>query len=256
MKKLHIILLVALVSPILCLAQAGVPFTNEILKYVVQYKWGMVQKNAATATITLRNNPQNYPIRLTAATLPWADKLFPLRDTLSTTISKATFRPVNYTKVTHENGKYRKDIINYTYVGNHVYGQCTRAKAAEGGRPTVSKKSFSSTGPTYDMVSIFYFVRALNFDKLNGGKIVKASLFSGSGVESIKIKNVGIQNTKLPNGKSYRCYHLQLTFTSQSGKTASAPLDVWVTTDKAHTPVKMVGKLPIGQVRCFLTSGL
>lgn len=76
MKKLHIILLVALVSPVLCLAQAGVPFTNEILKYVVQYKWGMVQKNAATATITLRNNPQNYSIRLTAATLPWADKLF------------------------------------------------------------------------------------------------------------------------------------------------------------------------------------
>ena len=35
MKKLHIILLVALVSPILCLAQTGVPFTNEILKYEI-----------------------------------------------------------------------------------------------------------------------------------------------------------------------------------------------------------------------------
>lgn len=256
MKKLFLLLLIAIVLPLKGLAQAGVPFADETLKYMVQYKWGLVQKNGATATITLKNNPNTYSIRLTAATLPWADRIYPLRDTLMTTISKSTFKPLNYTKITHENGRYRKDVINYSYVGNHAYAKVTRTSSKNGSTPTVTHKQFSATGPTYDMVSIFYFVRALNFQKLTGGKIVKANIFSGSGVENLKIKNLGQQAVTLPNNKKYNCYHLQLTFTTQNGQTSSNPLEVWVTTDATHTPVKMVGTLPIGQVRCYLTSGL
>ena len=257
MKKLCTLFVFLVMLTMGVSAQKGVPFSNETLKYMIQYKWGLVQKNGATATITLRNNPNSYSIRLTASTLPWADRIYPMRDTLTSNISKQTFKPINYTKITHENGRYRKDVINYSYVDNHAYADVTRVKSKAGQTPTTTHKRFSATGPTYDMVSIFYFVRALNFDKLTGGKIVKANIFSGSGVENIKIKNLGKQTVSVPGGsKKYSCFHLQLTFTTESGKVSSQPLDVWVTADASHTPVKMVGTLPIGQVRCFLVSGL
>lgn len=30
-------------------------------------------------------------------------------------------------------------------------------------------------------------------------------------------------------------------------------MNAWITTDAQHIPVKLVGTLPVGQVRCFLT---
>lgn len=229
-------------------------FHNETLSYVIQYKWGFIQKNAATASIRLHVNPKTYAITLTAKTDPWADGIFALRDTLQSLISRTDFRPISYTKATHENGKYRRDYLTYKYVGKNVYGTCQRTKRNPGGPTTHSTTKCSATGPTYDMASIFYYVRSLDFAKISKTTVVKATIFSGSAPEIIKIRNLGVETCTTPNGKKYTCYHIQFTFTTEAGTKTSNPMDIWMTTDAAHIPVKMVGTLPIGKVRCFLTS--
>lgn len=229
-------------------------FNNETLNYVIQYKWGFVQKNAATAKLVLRTTPSTYNITLSAQTLPWANSIYPVSDTLKSVINISDFRPISYTKITHEKGKYRKDFLTYSYVGNHAYGTCQRWKSGPGVPLTKSVVKCSATGPTYDMLSIFYYIRTLDYQKMLTGKVVKATIFSGSAPETITIKCVGQNNVKLPSGKLYACYQLQFTFTTGGGTTSSAPMNAWVTTGPDHTPVKLVGTLAIGQVRCFLTS--
>lgn len=235
-------------------SRAATAFSNETLNYVIQYKWGLVEKNAASAKLRLVNGAKDYDIYLTAKTLPWADKIFMVRDTLISKISKADFKPVSYTKITHENNKYRRDFLTYTYSGRHAYGKCVRIKQNPGSPVKKTAINCSATGPTYDMVSIFYYIRALDFNQLGSNKVVRANVFSGSGAEVIKIKCVGQDNVKIPSGKVYPCYHLQFTFTMNGRSDSSKPIDAWVTTDAQHIPVKLVGTLPIGQVRCFLTS--
>ena len=249
MKKLSLCVLMLFT----CIIASAVAFTNETLSYVIQYKWGLVQKNAGTARLTLTNTANDYNVRLTAATLPWADKIFQVRDTLITRISKSSFKPVSYTKITHENGKYRKDMLTYSYVGKHAYGKCVRVKHNPGNQPVKIVKTCSATGSTYDMLSIFYYIRTLDFPALTKGKIVKANIFSGSAPEIITIRNLGKENVRIPSGKTYSCYHLQFTFTTGGTKNSSAPMNAWVTADARRIPVKLVGSLPIGQVRCFLT---
>lgn len=235
-------------------SQADNPaFKDEALTYTVSYKWGLIQKDAATATLSLKNTHQNYDITLAAKTLPWADKIFSVRDTLASVISRADMRPVSYVKTTHEKGKYRKDVIKYSYMLNYVYGACTRYKLTDG-KLTSTTKKFSATGPTYDMLSIFYYVRSLDFASLNKSQKIRATLFSGSGTEYINIQKKGIETVSVPAGKKYKCYHLVFTFTMLSGKESSIPMDVWITTDSQHIPVKFVGTLPFGQVRAFLTN--
>jgi len=230
-------------------------FSNETLNYVIQYKWGLVQKDAATAKLRLSNRANDYHIMLTAATKSWADGIFPVRDTLISTITKSNFRPVSYTKITHENKKYRKDILSYTFSGKYAYGTCTRYKKNPGGPTYKNVIKCSAKGSAFDMLSIFYFVRRLDFEKmLTGKKVVKTNIFSGSNPEVITIKCVGKSNVKLPSGKKYPCYQLQFTFTTNGRRDTSAPMNVWISTDPQHIPVKLVGTLPIGQVRCFLTS--
>lgn len=194
-------------------------FQNETLSYVIQYKWGLVQKNAATAKLVLRNTANTYNITMSAQTLPWANSIYPVKDTLISMISKTNFKPLKYIKATHENKKFRKDILTYRYVKNHAYGSCTRFKQNPGGPVIKSVRNCSATGPTYDMVSIFYYIRTLNFQTmLSSKKVVRANIFSGSNPEVITIKCVGVQKVKVPNGKVYQCYNLQFTFTMNGRK--------------------------------------
>lgn len=232
---------------------AGINFDNESLSYTISYKWGLVQKDAGKATLTLKHSGNNYEIILAARTLPWADKIFSVRDTLAAVISKADFKPATYIKTTHENGRYRKDVIRYTYMMNHVYGTCTRYKKNKGKLEKTVKK-FSATGPTFDMLSIFYYVRSLDYNSMKPNTVKKAKLFSGSGTETLRIRNKGVEKVSVPAGKNFRCYHLVFSFTSDSGKESGVPMDVWVTADNAHIPVRFEGHLPIGKVRAFLTS--
>lgn len=227
-------------------------FQNETLSYVVSYKWGLVQKDAATAKLSLINRPNTYEIKLTASTLPWADKIFCVRDTLASWISRKDFRPVKYVKTTHENGKYNKDVLVYSYNGSKVTGTCNRTRVTDG-KTRKSVYTSSVTGKAFDMVSIFYYIRSLDFGAMAKGKTVKANILSGSSPEIITITNLGPENTKMPDGKTYHCYHIRFTFTTDSGKSVSFPMDTWITTGTQHIPVKLIGTLPIGKVRAFLT---
>lgn len=249
MKRILLICMIV----IACISASAASFTNETLSYVIQYKWGLVQKNAGTAKLQLTNTAKSYNLRLTASTMPWADKFFQVRDTLLSSINKSDFKPISYSKITHEDGKYRKDLLTYSYVGQHAYGKCVRIKQNPGKKAVKTTKNCTASGPTFDMLSIFYYIRTIHFSNLTKGKVVKANIFSGSAPEVITIKNLGQETVKLPSGKTYPCYHLQFSFTTGGKKESSKPMNAWVSTDPKHIPVKLIGSLPIGQVRCFLT---
>ena len=230
-------------------------FPNETLNYMISYKWGFIEKDAANATLRLINNPTNCEIELTASTLPWADKIFCVRDTLQSWINPTTLKPIKYIKTTHENGKYGKDVLTYKYNGNEVTGVCNRTKIVDGVKNTSVYKS-TVTGNTYDMLSIFYYIRTIDFNKLSPGQTITCNILSGSSPEKITISNLGTENTTMPDGSTYNCYHIQFTFTSNNGTSVSAPMDTWITTDNLRLPVKLIGTLPIGKVRAFLTSSM
>ena len=61
---------------------AGVELPDENLNYIVLYKWGLINKDAASAVLSLRSDDGHYYARMSARTLPWADKVFKVRDTL------------------------------------------------------------------------------------------------------------------------------------------------------------------------------
>ncbi len=99
-------------------------FKDESLHYVISYKWGIIHKDAGEATLSLRNNNGNYNLMLSAKTKPWADKIYQVRDTLKGIIRVNDLKPIEYQKISHEKGKYGKDVITYSYSGNQVTGFC------------------------------------------------------------------------------------------------------------------------------------
>lgn len=251
MKYIFLLLAFSLCSGVV---GATASFQNENLKYVISYKWGMIHKDTGDATLSLRKDGNIYNVMLAAKTRPWADKLFMVRDTLQATISVSDLKPLSYKKLTHEKDKYAKDVINYSYNGATTTGLCTRYRIKDG-KWTTAQNTLTSNGPVYDMLSVFYYLRKLDYAQLNKNKVYVATVFSGKKKEKITIKSLGKETIKLKDNSQREAYHIKFNFTQEGGKKSSDDIDTWISTDSRHIPLYVVGKLPIGQMRAYYVGG-
>ena len=232
-------------------AYAKTRFSDETLRYVLTYKWGLITKDSGEAVMTLKNTGSDYHILLTGKTKPWADSFFSVRDTLVSVIDRDSFRPKSYTKVAHEGGKYSKDVIQYSYSGTSVSGKVKKHREKKG-KVTASDLELSATGETFDMLSVFYWLRTIDVDNLIKGKKLKSTLFSGSYAETVTIWKVGEGNVKMRDGSVRDAWHLKFTFTSKGGKKSSDDIDAWISKDDRRIPLQIRASLPLGKVSAYL----
>lgn len=252
-RYLSIFILFLFVSLETLSAFSATPFSNEVLKYTISYKWGLIHKDAADASLSLKRSGNDYNVMLTAKTKPWADKIYQVRDTLKGVIRVSDLKPLSYSKITHEKGKYALDELKYSYSGNSVTANTHKIRIKKGNK-SESENTLTANGPVYDMLSVFYYLRKLDYSQLNKNKIYTATIFSGSKKEKIKIKSLGIETIELKNKTKQKAYHIKFNFTSEGGKKSSDDIDTWISTDDSHKPLYLVGKLPIGEVRAYLVN--
>lgn len=234
-------------------ACSAVQFKNETLKYVVTYKWGLIHKDAGDATLTLRRSGDLYKLKLTAKSRPWADKFYSVRDTLESSMRVSDLKPTYYIKRTHEKDKNDTDKIKYFHNGNSSRGEVTRIKIRKGEAKTTNT-TLNANGPVFDFLSIFYYLRKLDYAKLDKYNVYTATVFSGSKKETVKIKSLGKEMLKMRDKSKVEAYHIRFNFTQEGGKKSSDDIDCWISTDENHIPLYLVGQLPIGEVRVYLTS--
>lgn len=244
MKQLIIIF--ALVFMTVCGAVAN---THEKLNYVVTYKWGLIQKDAGDVEITKKDKGNGYELKLVAKTKPWADKIYKLRDTLVSVTEKEHYRPLQYTYIAHEKNKYRKDDIKFTYNGNSVKGLAEKYKEDKKGEIKHSTNILEGTFPTYDMLSVYFFLRDIDYASLKPGESVKATIFSGSKEEFLDVRCEGKEKIQLRDKSEHEAWHILFKFTQKGGSKSSDDINCWISTTPPHIPLLIIGNLPIGQVR-------
>ncbi len=225
------------------------PLNNETIKYRIMYKWGLINKQAGTASIVLRDHGDRYSSQLVGHSAPWADKFYKVRDTLNGIMDKENFRPHFYEKIAHESDDHKHYVVRFTYKGNEVIGSCTRKVVKKGVSKPEQKLTLSSTGTTVDMLSSYYLMRSLPFDSWKPGHGETVTIFSGKQKETLTFKYKGINVVEVGN-KRYQCFHVTFVFTGKGGKKTSDNMDAWITTGSQRIPVRLEGKLPVGKVRC------
>jgi len=115
----------------------------------------------------------------------------------------------------------------------------------------VTKKQLTASGPVFDMLSIFYYLRSLNYEALHNNQVFKATVFSGSKAETITIRCLGKKSIKLKDKTTREAYHIRFNFTQEGGRKSSDDIDTWISADSRHIPLYLVGKLPVGEVRAY-----
>ncbi|MDE6812042.1 MAG: DUF3108 domain-containing protein [Muribaculaceae bacterium] len=252
MKRLIGILGFILLITLLHADLSAADFPDETLHYRISYKWGAIRKDGAEATLSLRGSGNKYNLKLTARTLPWVDEFFTVRDTLLASVDKSGFLPLSYSKISHEGGVYRRDDITYSRSGNRTTAHVKRITHKKDGQPERATNNFSATGVAYDMLSVFYYLRTLDYTALERNRITKTSIFSGSQVEVLTIRYAGRKQIKMRNGSRRDAIKITFSFTTDGRRRSSENIEAWISADKSHIPLQLIGKLPIGSVRVDL----
>lgn len=224
---------------------------NETLNYRILYKWGLINKQAGTASLTLTEHGDHLKAVLVGHSASWADKFYQVRDTLLGTMDKATLRPFIYEKKAHEGNEDKHDVVRFSFVGDNVKGHCTRVVYKKGELTKDQQIELDATGTTVDMLSSFYYMRSLPFQDWKEGHGESVTIFSGKQKETLTFRYNGIQTIDIGNHR-FKCYHITFVFTGDGGKKTSDNMDAWITADSRRLPVQLEGKLPVGKVKCEL----
>ncbi len=237
-----VLLAVAMVLPQQMLAR---DFSNETLNYEIVYHWGMIWKHAADAKLSIRKTSDGYFSQLSGKTRSWADKVYPVRDTLKCTMDK-NLRPLRYEKLTHEKDYYARDVIKFSYNYSHTNAHCTRYR-----KSGTTSIDLSAKAQAYDMLSVFYMLRNLDYDELTRNKNYTTVVFSGKLKEYLTINYKGVESIKMRDGSKRQAHRISFKFTQKGGKQSSDDINVWMSTDASRIPLLLVGKLPVGEVKCY-----
>lgn len=232
--------------------------SDETLTYGVMFKWGFIEKEAGIIRLqTDVNEPEGYFTSvMTGASTSIADKIYTVRDTLRGKIMLESMEPVFYEKIAHEGGEFRRDQLNYVRdeFGN-VSAQALLEKVDKKGNQSMGEKLHTATGITLDMLSAFYYMRHLDYENMSVGESAVFNIFSARHKELLRITYLGKQDLDIgKNGAPVSTYHISFTFTYDENKKqqSSDPIEAWMAEDSGRTPIQIVGKLPVGKIRCRL----
>lgn len=233
-------------------ATAYKPDGRETLNYKVMFKWGLINKKAGSATLTLRPQPDGgFVTKLTAASAPWADKFYCVRDTLLGHLAPGDWRPTVYEKIAHEGGEHKHDKVIYRREGAKVKATCYRKVHDKKGVLKIDEtRELEAYGTTVDMLTSFFYMRSLPFQDWTPGHRVTVNVFSGKQKELLTMKYRGIEPVDI-DGRISDCYRVTFIFTSKGGTKTSDDMDAWISADAARIPLRMEGKLPVGKVHCL-----
>jgi hypothetical protein len=225
---------------------------NELIEYEVFYNWGFIWLNAGYVDFKVR--PGSYIGRPVYHLDAWGsshknyDWIFKVRDRYQCYLDRETLRPLWFLRENYEGGFE----VNYRYFFDQdkhkVY-----AHTQNSDRP-FKKDTVDISSCTFDVLSVVYFCRNLDFSKMNPGDSIPLSSILDREVFDLYVRYLGRENITTKDGKTYRCIKFSALLIEGTIFKGGEDLFVWVTDDLNRIPVLVEAKIIIGSVKAYLES--
>lgn len=255
---------VATMQPASAIGAAKTSKKTESLKYNAYWHWGFIWKLAGSGTLNLyeetdANGNERLHGQLCGRSLSIVETIMKVRDTLDCYYTPEMI-PLEYCKKTNE-GSYKAVERNYyhTYVDGKMVSNPFGVKFEDVDSTQVDvqrwrikkgndHKKVRNDGVGFDMLSVFYELRHINYDTMSKGQRVSYAITAGIKNKQVNITYKGKDTCTLKNGKKYPAYLVELTFSSKDSD--STPIQAWLSTDPDKRPLSVVIHLKrIGSVQ-------
>lgn len=226
---------------------------GEFLEFDLYFRYGIIYTKAGNSTLSVANakykNKEAYKLRLTANSTGAAKAIFTISDTLTAYTTKDIV-PLAYLKDAHEGGDYRTERATYDYSSGKLRLRNINKKNQDLRYDT----TLVSDDCMYDMLSIVYYSRTLNYDNMKKGDQVTVSFLSGRKKVNMHIEHHGYENISANDGRKYNCIKLVLMINERAFEDKNEAMKVYITNDSNRIPIRIDSKLKVGSTRALLKS--
>ena len=227
---------------------------NERLNFDVYFNWKFVWVKAADAEIksysTAYKGTNAYRTILSGKTKGLVHDLYSVNDTLTSYVSSSDLTPLFYSKVAHEGKSYNAyEEISYDYSDT-----LTTVKARlKSWRDKKLKKNVSLTSQKcfYDAVTLLYFIRSLNPEKMPVNGILSIPVLFTDESFNVKITYKG-PGTIDVDGEKIKTVKYSLAIGGKVFENKKESLFVWLSNDQNRLPVMIETKLKVGSIKAML----
>jgi len=212
---------------------------GEVLNYRLHYGW----IDAGIINIEVKDEAREIGGRKTfhivgvGESKGTFDFFFKVRDRYESYIDEEAMVPWIFIRRVNEGGF----IINQDYIFNHY-----KKKVDIGNNTTFDVPEYCQ-----DMISAFYFARCMDYSKAKEGDVFTINGFVDKEVFPIKIRYVGKETIETDVGK-VNCIKFRPILQKGRIFKHEEDLNVWITNDKNHIPVRAQAKILVGSVKMDL----
>lgn len=220
--------------------------SGERMDFILHYKWGSINTDVGTATVTLDsltfNGQKAFRCTASGRTKKFFDVFFKVRENFSSWFTREGMRPLKFTRDTYEGGYEARNTYLYKWDAAEPY------IAADVYTSKMGQKSLQLplTPCTYDLPALFFFARNMDVENVEPGKRYPMTFaideeiynvyFILHGRETIKVKGLGTVNTirfaaKLLEGEVFK---------------GEEDMTIWVSDDENRLPVYFEAPLRVG----------
>lgn len=224
---------------------------GESLNYDLHFKWGLISKKGGIASIKTSNviyaGHNAYRMTMISRSQGSARSIFKMDDTITSIMTKELV-PLAFTKDAHEQDTYTKERLAYNYDGGNIKIRSIRHKNGN----LKFDKTFQAKNCTYDMLSVVFYARTLNYSNMIKGSRVSVDFVTAKKKLNMVIVHKGIETLKANDGKKYNCIKLSLNISDDAFANEEESMTVYITNDKNRIPIRIDSKLKIGNARVIL----
>ena len=232
---------------------------KEYLQYNIYYHKGFIWIKAGRGSLALNEEKMADGKTLMhgilqGRSLNIVETFFTVRDTIDTWFTPE-YIPIEYRKATNEGSYKAIETMKYK---TFFKGQEKTISNVDSTLVEIVKErkkygtdsaQMRQDGIAYDMFSILYHVRSLDYENMKLDKVMRFPIFDGTNQKVVKMTFKGQSETKLRGGGKVSGYQVDLAFDVEGED--GVPMNVWLSTDKSHVPLNIVIHLKrIGSIQC------
>lgn len=229
-----------------------IPFkAGEVLSYDMYFKYALINAKAGSSSLTVLEDVYDgrpaLKMTLHAKSSGAVKGFFPVADTLVSYLSE-NMLPLAFYKDAHEGKDHTIEEAIYSYLPDQVQVKTRRV------RNDIQRfdTTLISSRNVYDMLSILYYVRILNYDLLIKEGKTTVSYISGKKMGEMDIEYRGTETVKANDGRKYKCIKLIMSLNDDAFENKNEAMRVYITDDPNRVPIRVDTKLKRGTMRIML----
>jgi hypothetical protein len=231
-----------------------IPFSKaETWNYAIRYKYGLVVMKAGSAHYqlhaTVYNRKPAVKLSVDFKTNSFFDKIFFIRDTLTAFAELPNYVPLYHARSVNEgNTHFSEEMWIRKFGSDYTEMQIKRAWDGAVRTDTI----LSTSNPGYDILNIFLYVRQLDYAGMNPGDSRYITIFLGDKKAKLIIRYAGTTVMERYNKQKRNAFVLTVDISNEVFSDAKNAMEIWISDDEYHVPLKIKAKLKIGAAEAEL----